>query len=61
MWLNTNGTFESKHFTVAGSDRVFYPAKAWIERSKVLVKSEQVSQPVAVRYAFDNWVEGDLY
>ena len=61
MWLNTNGTFESKHFTVAGRDRVFYPTKAWIERSKVLVKSDSVAQPVAVRYAFDNWVEGDLY
>ncbi len=61
MWVNTNGTFESKHFEVAGEDRVFYPAKAWIERSKVLVKSAAVSHPVAVRYAFDNYVQGDLY
>ena len=61
MWMNTKGTFRSQHFMVAGEDKVFYPAKAWLERSKVLVKSEQVANPVAVRYAFDNYVEGDLY
>ena len=61
MWVNANGTFESQLFTVAGEDRVFYPAKAWIERSKVLVKSDSVAQPVAVRYAFENWVKGDLF
>lgn len=61
MWMNTKGTFRSKHFMVAGEDKVFYPAKAWLERSKVVVKSEQVPNPVAVRYAFDNYVEGDLF
>jgi sialate O-acetylesterase len=61
MWINGNGSFESKNFEVAGADRVFYPAKAWISRSKVLVKSEQVPHPVAVRYAFKNYVVGDLF
>lgn len=61
MWVNTNGTFESTHFKVAGDDRIFYPAKAWIERSKVMVKSEEVPHPVAVRYAFENFVAGDLF
>lgn len=57
MWLKGG---ESKLFTVAGADRVFYPAKAWIVRSKVYVHSEHVKQPVAVRYAFENYVKGDL-
>jgi sialate O-acetylesterase len=61
MWVNGNGSFESKNFEVAGADKVFYPARAWISRSKVLVKSEQVPHPVAVRYAFNNYVEGDLF
>ena len=61
MWINTNGTYESKLFKVAGQDKVFYPAKAWIDRSKVYVKSEEVPHPVAVRYAFENCVTGDLY
>ena len=52
---------EVKGFVLAGPDGVFYPAKAWIERSKMLVKSEMVPHPVAVRYGFVNYVEGDVY
>jgi sialate O-acetylesterase len=49
-------------FEIAGEDRVFYPATATIvNRKNVLVKSEQVANPVAVRYAWSNWVEGTLY
>lgn len=61
MWITGKDCFESKLFTVAGEDQVFHPAKAWIVRSKVYVKSPAVSHPVAVRYAFDNYVQGDLY
>lgn len=61
MWINCRDKFESQHFKVAGADRVFHPAKAWIERSKVHVKSEAVPHPVAVRYGFENYVEGDLF
>lgn len=60
MWLNAPAG-ESKLFRVAGKDKVFHPAKAWIYRSKVYVKSDEVKEPVAVRYAFDNYVEGDLF
>ncbi len=60
MWISANN-FESKLFTIAGDDKVFHPAKAWIVRSKMYVKSELVKNPVAVRYAFENYVEGDLY
>lgn len=60
MWL-TAREGELNYFTVAGEDRVFYPAKAWISRSKVYVKSETVKHPVAVRYAFENYVNGDLF
>ena len=60
MWIAAKN-FESKLFTVAGSDKVFYPAKAWIVRSKMYVKSEAVKVPVAVRYGFENYVEGDLF
>ena len=60
MWIASK-TFESKLFKVAGEDKVFYPAKAWIVRSKMYVKSDEVKKPVAVRYAFENYVEGDLF
>ena len=61
MWINCKEKFASDLFEVAGEDRVFHPAKAWIERSKVKVKSEAVKSPVAVRYAFKNYAKGDLY
>ena len=55
-----NGT-TSELFEVAGSDKVFHPAtKVWIERNRVYVKSDKVNQPVAVRYAFKDWAQGDL-
>ena len=56
-----NGPTTGKNFEVAGSDRVFHPAtKAWVSRNHVYVVCDEVKQPVAVRYAFKDWVEGDL-
>ena len=60
-WIAGKNSFESKQFQLAGEDRVFHPAKAWISRSKVMVKSDDVPHPVAVRYAFENASEGDLF
>ncbi|MEO9476194.1 MAG: sialate O-acetylesterase [Cyclobacteriaceae bacterium] len=49
-------------FEIAGEDHVFYPAKAEIvNRRDLLVSSEQVPEPLAVRYAWSNWVVGTLY
>ncbi len=48
-------------FEIAGADKVFYPAKAIISQNGINVKSESVSQPVAVRYAFKSFVVGDLF
>ncbi len=51
----------SKQFKLAGEDKVFYPAEAKVTNDKVIVKSAQVPNPVAVRYAFEDFVVGDLY
>ncbi len=49
-------------FEIAGDDKVFYPAKAKIIKGKkVFVQSDKVVNPVAVRYAWRNWVVGTLY
>jgi sialate O-acetylesterase len=49
-------------FEIAGADQVFYPAEATIEdRMNLFVKSDQVQDPVAVRYAWINWIEGTLF
>jgi len=52
---------ELSAFEVAGADKVFYPAKATIVSQGVKVQSEHVKEPIAVRYAFKDWVIGDLY
>lgn len=52
---------ESKLFMLAGEDKVFHPAKAKVQRNKVVVTSDAVPNPVAVRYAFENFVTGDLF
>lgn len=49
-------------FEIAGDDKVFYPATAKIEKQmNVLVTSDKVPNPVAVRYCWKNWVEGTLF
>ncbi len=49
-------------FEVAGSDKVFYPAEALITKEKgITVWSDKVKEPVAIRYAFKNWVKGEIY
>jgi sialate O-acetylesterase len=52
---------ELSQFEVAGSNKVFYPAKATIKGSNVLVSAPEVKDPVAVRYAFKDFVKGDLF
>ncbi len=60
MWL-TSYKKDLKNFEIAGADKIFYPAKAEIKRSKVEVSSNKVSKPVAVRYGFKDFVAGDLF
>lgn len=60
MWL-TSFDKELTLFEIAGADKVFHPAKAEIKRSKIEVSSDKVPTPVAVRYAFKDFVIGDLY
>ena len=48
---------------IAGEDKIFYPAKAVIEAKsgRLGVSSPQVHNPVAVRYAYKNFVVGSLF
>lgn len=48
-------------FEIAGEDRKFYPAKANITGSSVTLTATEVKTPVAVRYAFKDFVVGDLF
>ncbi|MVN20730.1 sialate O-acetylesterase [Mucilaginibacter sp. HMF7410] len=48
-------------FEIAGKDKIFYPAKAVLKGGQVIVESGQVKVPVAVRYAFKEFVVAELY
>lgn len=48
-------------FEVAGEDEHFYPATAWVRSKSVVISSPRVKKPVAVRYAFKDYVEAQLF
>jgi sialate O-acetylesterase len=50
-----------KEFTIAGSDHIFYPAKAEIKGNSVVVSNPAVKNPVAVRFAWKNVPEPNFY
>ncbi|MGV8135731.1 MAG: sialate O-acetylesterase [Mangrovibacterium sp.] len=52
---------ELHDFVIAGNDRQFYPAKAEIKGTTLEIWSDKVSDPVAVRYCWKNFVVGTLY
>lgn len=53
---------ELVNFKVAGEDKHFYPANARISKlGMITLSSDSVKNPVAVRYAFEDFVVGDLY
>jgi sialate O-acetylesterase len=49
------------NFQIAGSDSLFVPAKAEIKDSTVIVYSDKVQNPIAVRYAWKNAVDPNLF
>ncbi len=60
--LKVNGKGDLKEFAIAGKDKKFIWAKAEIKGDKVIVWSDKVEEPVAVRYAWaDNPDQANLY
>ena len=49
-------------FEVAGEDKVFHKAEAWVHtgNKSVYVRSSEVAAPVAVRYCFRDFQIGNL-
>ena len=48
-------------FTIAGADQKFVPATAKIVKTKIEVSSPDVPEPKAVRYAWKNMPDGNLW
>ena len=58
--LTTRDGKELTHFTIASHDKKFVEAKAVIDGKNVVVSSEDVKNPVAVRYGWSNTAEPNL-
>jgi sialate O-acetylesterase len=48
-------------FQVAGKDKKFWNATATISAGRIVLSSPRVPEPVAVRYAFKDFVVGELF
>ena len=49
------------HFTIAGADRRFVDAQATIDGNSIVVHSPEVPEPLAVRYAWSDAAEPNLF
>ena len=50
-----------KGFTIAGPDRVFYPAEAMVHDGKIILSSTEVPAPLAARYGWADDPDCNLY
>ena len=62
----TGGGLQAKgdqltHFEIAGEDQIYHPAKAVIDGETIVVSAAEVASPVAVRYAWSNTAEPNLF
>ena len=57
--LEAKGTLTD--FEICGEDKSFVPAQAEIAGNTVVVSSSEVSNPIAVRYGWENWFVPTLY
>lgn len=48
-------------FEIAGEDKVFYPAKTVVRRKSVVLTSDKVTKPVAVRYLWKDFAKAELF
>ena len=49
------------YFEIAGHDKVFYRAKAFIDGNTVIAHSDKVEKPVYIRFAWSNTAEPSLF
>ena len=58
--LTTRDGRSPNGFEIAGADKVFHPATALIDGDRLVVSSDDVAEPMAVRYAFTSQGMGNL-
>ena len=50
-----------KGVKIAGSNKRWYQAEVTLDENKMYVFSPKVAEPVAVRYAFDDYADGEIF
>lgn len=62
-WQGFTPNEDLQGFEVAGDDRVFYPAKAEVDRNgvSITVSSDKVNEIKSVRYCFKNFAIGEIH
>ena len=58
---NDDGLACTRGFEIAGADGLFYEAEIRIDDGRVVLKSNRVKVPCAVRYAWQPYTEADLH
>ncbi|GJQ62380.1 MAG: 9-O-acetylesterase [Melioribacteraceae bacterium] len=59
--LRVSDSKDIREFKIAGEDENFYPAHAEISGDKIVLWSNEVENPIAVRYAWKNYPLVNLY
>lgn len=59
--LILRGDNPEENFLIAGEDKKFVKANVRINGKQLIVYNEQISKPVAVRYAWANYVKANLF
>ena len=52
---------EAIGFLIAGADKIFYPAQVKFNDNSMVVWHKKIKDPVAVRYAFSNTAQGNVF
>ncbi|WP_428741751.1 sialate O-acetylesterase [Tenacibaculum sp.] len=50
-----------EHFEIAGENKRFFRAKGFLTKEGIVLLADRVTHPVAVRYAYQDWVVGELF
>ncbi|MDO9634512.1 MAG: sialate O-acetylesterase [Paludibacter sp.] len=59
--LTTKNNDEIKGFEISGDGKSFVKGNARIEKDKVIVQSDEIKKPVAIRYGWSNCPDANLY
>lgn len=59
-WIYFQNGKQEGNYEVRAKDGSWHKAKAWINRNRLYVKSDEVAQPDAVRYDYQDYVCADL-